>query len=577
MLKRTNTPAIYLLISLLVLLLTYSLTIGQDPILTDDSPQALINRVPNIVDSTKARLISKKIEISSCKECFPSDSYIADSVGSNGFHFSKTQPFMYYQNNLKKYPLLLSRKMSGLPFLFLKSLNSYFYAKLAKNIFNFLFLSLTLIFSFLFIQKKYNTKLAFVYSMLLTVSPQFLMSYSGYVSEQIIAPLFWIICYSFLLNTRRSYYFSIVAFFVGLVVKLNFLVALVPIILLTKRNDFKFNKYIAHLLVAFLYILVLLFMKDGSEELIFRQGQGYFKPISHVLILFQEILAMISQSLISLNDSLSVKEIASSYYENYSFQTISSINFLGSFYILLFLYSFSLKNHKSLAIGFIIWCFLCFIVGHKDVTYSLRFSETYTLLVLLLVLSASSVKSRKLVFRPFLLIFLITWSLAFYRFYSHLKTNGTNGNQRISLFQEVSKSLVELKVFDPIMYFDENEWGYLEFLSDERVTPIYAQGLETRMSLEEIFLFKKSGYVLINLTVVHSHDNKTDIFHKESQSSIKNAASQSNVKVKTVRHFYHRGKAIYQLVYFESDLIFNGLTESEEDKLRSIPNIYNFR
>jgi hypothetical protein len=565
------------LLSVVILLSTYFLTVGKNPLLTDDTPQALVNRTPNIIDYNRAKVVLGKVDIRDCVECFPEDSYKSSWKQTDGLHFSNTQPFLYYSKNEKKYPVLLSRKMSGLPFLYYKSLSENFGAKAAKNIFNLGCLLISLIFSFLFLKSRFSPRVAGAYSLLLSFSPLFLMNYGGYLSEQMIMPFFWMTCFFLNRDKKIFYILSILTFSFGILVKLNFLVSIIPLFILTGQSNKDLKKLIPHLSFVILYFILLVFLKDGREELIFRQGQGYFKPFSHLLLLAQEFVAMVSQSLISINDPLAIKDLKLSYFNNFSNDTFKSIEIRNIVFFLFFITSFFIKNIRYISLSLIAWVVSCFVVGHKDVTYSLRFSETYALVPLIIVLVLDSVIENK---RKFLLGSLIVAVLSiwnFFSFQSHFLNSGPNPNQTISLFKDVTKVLTEKGVNRPIMYFDENEWGYLEFLSNEKIQPIYAQGLETRMSLGEVFLLQSEGYVLVNYSKVHLHEGLSDIFIKENGASIQKAASSSGVNLQSIHSFEVNGEKIYELIKFTSERKFDSFSKEFHDNVISIPREINFR
>jgi len=577
LLNKDRYSYIFLASALLSLVVTYIVTIGSNPLLTDDSPQALVNRTPNIINHAKLDVILGKVQIKECIECFEDDSFISNKKIQNGLNFSKTQPFLYYQNANTKYPILLSRKMSAFPFLFLKTLSQYTSVEIARNIYNIICLTLTLIFSFLVIRLNFGNNTAVLYAFLCSFSPLFISSYTGYVSEQLIAPIFWITSYCLLRKTNTSFIISLIFFLFGIFIKLNFLVSLVPMYFLTRGSEIKIKKYVSYLIIAFVYFVFLLSLKNGTSELFLRGGEGYTKPISHLLVLFQEIVAMISQSMIYLNDPLAIKDIHSSYYENVSYETLSSIRYWNYFFILIFGIGLFKEKSRNLSLIYFLWCILCFVVGHIDTTYSLRFSETISFLLLIFSITICNIKIQKNSKTILLTLLSIFWIGNFLAFYNYYRNIGPNSNQKLSFFKNISSDLLSRGIVDPILYYDENEWGYLEYLSGEKITPFYAQGLERRLDLEKIFMLNQRGHVLINLGKSHMYDSGNDVYFNESEESIERAAKLGGAKLKKIHSYFDKDIEVYRLIYFENKIQYRTLSLEDRVKLEKIEKKYNFR
>jgi len=555
----------------------YNVTIGVEPLLNDDAPQTLINKTPNLIIQERFSLIQGRIKVTDCKSCFAPDSYInlkGDQV--DGLHISDNQPIYYYSYNGQKIPLYKFRRMSAIPSNIYKLLTFVVNPSLAKNIYNQFISILVLIFLFLGVRKKIDTFTAFSTVFLCSISPIFISSYTSYFSEQLFALLFWMIFY--LIQSEKKVLRATVCglFVFGLMVKLNFLVVSIPLFMIFKKDFYK-NKgiVVATAILSLIYIGLLLQTNGASSEIIERTGEGYGKPFSHWVLLLQELIAMVGSPIVFLNDQLNLFDLTGSYYNKLNFSTLKRVGSIAIFPLAFLLINLKEKKGRVFIGAFFIWAVLAFLASHNDLTYTTRISEIYSILCLLFSMALILFLKNKTK-----LSYVVIAAFIVFQFYNlnHwmniYRTVGPESSQKMSLYEDIAKYLVDNKIERPILMHDEREWGYLEFLSKEKILPIYTYNLDTRIPLEDIFSIDNEGYLLLYYPKKEIFYRRygTSIISKETNESVLKAAQKSHSKVSFIKTFKSSDEVIYKLIYFKNALEFEELSAEENTKLLEIPH-----
>lgn len=551
---------------------------GKNPILTDDSPQGLVSSFPNVIIHERLHTIKPYTDISNCSECFSNKSFI-NNVQEKGFSFNNHQPYLSYNTENSKIPLMLSRKMSGLPFYFYGVLSSVFGPLNASLIYHIFVGVLILGISFFAIYFKYGSNIAFTSSLLLSISPIFLTNNFGYVSEPLLSIFFFLSL--LIINIKKEKLFIIIPFIflLGIHIKLNFLAGIIALVLL--EWDF-FKKYkrivFISLFLIFLYFIFLLSLPGNAQnEILTRDGQSYIKPFNHIINYLIDIFMMIVSPFVYLFDFHGLLKIKHSYSDyNVNSELFNYLSLACLFAIFPILSIWQINSRKVLTSFFILASF-AFIFSHQDSSYSLRIFESYPVLVLAVAIGLNHFYDNRR-YIP-ILGALIFYSFSFFYWSSKTTVSYNDPLKSLSFMDNIQKYLVENNIKNPILNFDENEWGYLEYLSQNRIQPFHLKSLTSYSSVKEIFSYFKEGHLLINLSPQYYFDsekNKEFSFNYSKKEILKYALAQ-NIKVNDLKTFSYNNRDVYWLIKFSNSKELLPISDNEKSRILKIAEPVFFR
>ncbi|ATH09150.1 hypothetical protein BIY24_14720 [Halobacteriovorax marinus] len=547
----------------------YFLTLGTSPLLGDDIPLALLDHSVPLMISERVSTIEGKYDLSSCKSCFYDERLTSDKSS-----LKPIQPILSIDIDGDRYPVFKSRRMGGAPYAIFKLFLEKFSVETVMNMFNLLVGVATLIFMFLSVTLRFSRSVANISVLLAGISPVFVLSYSYYITEQLIALSFWIMFFLIQRDSKVTRALSVIVFIVSIYFKLNFLVALIPLYLLNRGKFHQNYKVCASaLLCLIIYVLLIFSMGDSASELISRGGEGYRKPFMHTVLWAQEFIALFSRPSVFLNEQLGILNLKPSYTNDISFLTF---HFTGIFSILFFIYCICSIKDRDVRITLVacfLWSLAGFFVGHLDVTYTARFSEVTTLMILIVSLSSLYLyRSKKLIANVALVTILTSQAYFLWNIVSiYQERKVQSGTLSIEFNREISEYLVEHEILNPILTRDESEWGVFELHSKSKITPIYAQNLDETMSLKRIVKSFNSGHVLFPLREkVVLNDSGDNEFLRFSKEDISKALSVEDVKFNFIKEFSMNGQAVYTLFSFERNEKLKALSEKEDQRLLDI-------
>ncbi|WP_044557684.1 hypothetical protein [Halobacteriovorax marinus] len=547
----------------------YFLTLGTNPLLGDDIHLALLNQSVPLYISERGTLVEGNYDLSTCTSCF------YDERLTNDKSFLKPiQPILSIDINGDRYPVFKSRRMGGAPYAFFKLLLKKNPLESAMNIFN-LFVGIsTLLFMFLAIRKRFDNRLASISVLIASISPIFILSYSYYITEQLIALSFWILFYLIQRDTKTSRILSGVVFIVSTYFKLNFIISVIPLFLFNKDKFLKYYRFCCVVAAVLLVYLCIIFsMGDSISELITRGGEGYRKPLMHIVLWFQEFVSLFSRPSIFLNEQLGIFDLMPTYTNDISYLTII---LTGPFVTLFLIYIYCAFKDDDVRLSFLscfLWALAAFFVGHLDVTYTARFSEVATLMVLTVSLSIVYLLKQSKIFNRGLISIIILSKLYFLVFFVSIYyvDSVENGSLSIRLNKKISNYLIENKIYNPILSRDESEWGVLELHSSGSIRPIYMQNLDDFVSLSRIVNSFNSAYILYSLErETYRNEGGDNIVVNHSIERTKGILDRENIEYKVIKEFKTSKSSVYVLIYFERKVKLPGLSTAEDNKLSSI-------
>lgn len=562
----------FLIGSCLVYVSVYFLTLGSAPLIGDDVPQALVNQSPPLLISERSVKIEGSYDLKSCKSCFYDENR---ENNSGSYKLAPMQPIFSVNIYEDKYPILKSRRMGGIPYSLFKLLIKVSSLEMAKNIFNLSVGILSLFFMFFSLKKKFNNRVAALSVCLASISPIFILNYSYYISEQLIGLTFWILSFYIQKQNFRSKLIIVFVFMVALHSKLNVLMTLIPLYILHRKifhRNQKFCLLVGGLSVT--YVVALLFLGDGVNEIVTRGGEGYSKPVMHIFLWLQEFMALFSHPIVFLNEQLNIYKLSETYTNNIS---ISTLKYSGLFLLVLPVYLYwVIKNEdvRSVFIASFFWALGSFFVGHADITYTARFSEVNVLTVVLTALVLLKLFEQRgrvswtlLTLMAILKLYFII-SLIF--LYQSEKVN--NGSLSIKFNTKVSNFLLENKILNPILSYDETQWGIFELISEGQISPVYAQNLDENFSLDRIIKAFNFGYILVSHEeqIVLDPDGR-ESSRKLSSKMMMNILNSNGVTFNIVKEFKSNGHLIYTLVKYERKTFLPKLDPLEDEELLNIP------
>ncbi len=547
------------------------MTLGLNTLLGDDVPQALVDNSPRLLISERFEKIEGKYDLISCDSCFfNEDRDIEDTT----FKLSPVLPIFYYKPAEEKFPILKSRRMGGAPYLGFKLLLDFFSIETSKKLFDLSVGLLTLFFMFLAIRTKFGEQVANISVALASISPIFISNYSYYISEQLLALIFWSIAFFIQRNSLRSRITLFIIFMVGLYVKLTVLVTLVPLFIIFREQFLKNIRFC--LIVALstaIYISSLFLLGDGVSELINRSGEGYAKPLMHLVLFGQEFIALFSNPIVFLNEQMGTLDLKGSYTNEISYVTIVEVGPFVVFFLLCIFFVMKLDILKNVFMACLAWALAAFFVGHTDITYTARFSETNGLVFLIFALVIVQLVKfgglfSKIVLSALLMMkvyFLVSWVMI------HQGGGLQNAEFNLEFNKGIVTYLIEKDIKNPILSNDEREWGILELLSKNKISPIYAQNLDENLTLERIIQSFNSGHILLYMNEFIFLDRSgKNIRSRIIWEDIPKLFSDNKVDYRILKTFKYNNRDVYSLVEFKRQDPLHHLSRDQNTDLLNI-------